>query len=86
MSKILAIDLGKFHSVTCVLDTETNATEFWTMSTDRLYLLTPRRCPRLRVWLDVSGVQMDSLFLNRAERGRKMRHQCTRAPCIEVVA
>ncbi|MHB9068261.1 MAG: IS110 family RNA-guided transposase [Pirellulaceae bacterium] len=40
MSKILAIDLGKFHSVTCCLDTDTNETEFWTMSTDRLYLLT----------------------------------------------
>ena len=25
MSKILAIDLGKFKSVTCLLDTETNA-------------------------------------------------------------
>ena len=40
MSKILAIDLGKFKSVTCLLDTETNETEFWTMSTDRQYLLT----------------------------------------------
>jgi transposase len=40
MSKILAIDLGKFKSVTCLLDTETNETEFWTMSTDRPYLLT----------------------------------------------
>ena len=39
MSKILAIDLGKFKSVTCLLDTETNETEFWTMSTDRPYLL-----------------------------------------------
>lgn len=40
MSKILAIDLGKFKSVTCLLNTETNDTEFWTMSTDRHYLLT----------------------------------------------
>ena len=40
MSKILAIDLGKFNSVTCLLDTETNTTEFWRMTTDRLYLVT----------------------------------------------
>jgi transposase len=40
MSKILAIDLGKFKSVTCLLDTETNATEFWTIATDRQYLET----------------------------------------------
>jgi len=40
MSKILAIDLGKFKSVTCLLATETNETEFWTMSTDRQYLRT----------------------------------------------
>jgi transposase len=39
MSRILAIDLGKFKSVTCLLDTDTNLTEFWTMSTDRQYLL-----------------------------------------------
>lgn len=39
MTKILAIDLGKFKSVTCLLKTETNETEFWTMSTDRQYLL-----------------------------------------------
>ena len=39
MSRILAIDLGKFKSVTCLLDTDTNQTEFWTMSTDRQYLL-----------------------------------------------
>ena len=38
MSRILAIDLGKFKSVTCLLDTTTNETEFWTMSTDRRYL------------------------------------------------
>ena len=39
MSRILAIDLGKFKSVTCLLDTATNQTEFWSMSTDRQYLL-----------------------------------------------
>ncbi len=39
MSRILAIDLGKFKSVTCLLDTATNQTEFWTMCTDRPYLL-----------------------------------------------
>ena len=38
MSRILAIDLGKFKSVTCLLDTTTNETEFWTMSTDQPYL------------------------------------------------
>jgi hypothetical protein len=40
MSRILAIDLGKFKSVTCLLDSATNQTEFWTMATDRDYLLT----------------------------------------------
>ena len=40
MSKILAIDLGKFKSVTCLLETDTNATEFWTMATERHYLET----------------------------------------------
>jgi hypothetical protein len=39
MSRILAIDLGKFKSVTCLLDSDTNQTEFWSMSTDRQYLL-----------------------------------------------
>ena len=39
MTKILAIDLGKFKSVTCLLETATNETEFWTMSTDHPYLL-----------------------------------------------
>ena len=39
MSRILAIDLGKFTSVTCLLDTNTNQTEFWSMTTDRQYLL-----------------------------------------------
>jgi transposase len=39
MSRILAIDLGKFKSVTCLLDTATNDTEFWAMATDRPYLL-----------------------------------------------
>ena len=40
MARILAIDLGKFKSVTCLLDTDTSGTEFWTMSTSRHYLLT----------------------------------------------
>jgi transposase len=40
MSRILAIDLGKFKSVTCLLETDTNATEFWTMATERHYLET----------------------------------------------
>jgi transposase len=40
MARILAIDLGKFKSVTCFLDTSSNDMEFWTMSTDRQYLLT----------------------------------------------
>jgi transposase len=39
MSRILAIDLGKFKSVTCLLDSDTNQTEFWGMATDRQYLL-----------------------------------------------
>ena len=39
MTKILAIDLGKFKSVTCLLETATNETEFWTMSTNQPYLL-----------------------------------------------
>src|SRR5450432_3449202 len=38
MTRILAIDLGKFKSVSCLLDTTTNATEFWTLSTERHYL------------------------------------------------
>ena len=51
MSRILAIDLGKFKSVTCLLDTATNQTEFWTMSTDRQYLLAvlKRYAPELVV-------------------------------------
>src|ERR1700690_3861265 len=40
MSKILAIDLGKFKSVSCLLNTETNETEFWTLETSRHYLHT----------------------------------------------
>ena len=40
MARILAIDLGKFKSVTCLLDTATNDTGVWAMSTDRLYLHT----------------------------------------------
>jgi transposase len=38
--KILALDLGKFNSVSCLLDNQTQATEFWTFSTDRPYLET----------------------------------------------
>ena len=40
MTRILAIDLGKFKSVSCLLDVAANETEFWTLSTDRPYLLT----------------------------------------------
>jgi transposase len=40
MSKILAIDLGKFKSVSCLLNTENNETEFWTLETSRHYLET----------------------------------------------
>lgn len=40
MTRILAIDLGKFKSVTCLLNTETNETELWTLTTDRHYLET----------------------------------------------
>jgi transposase len=40
MRKILAIDLGKFKSVSCLLNTETNETEFWTLETTRHYLQT----------------------------------------------
>jgi transposase len=38
--KILALDLGKFKSVSCCFDTELQTTEFWTLSTDRPYLTT----------------------------------------------
>lgn len=38
--KILALDLGKFKSVSCLLDTQTNETEFWTLSSNRRYLET----------------------------------------------
>lgn len=33
--KILAIDLGKFNSVSCLFDTATNQSEFATLSTQR---------------------------------------------------
>ena len=36
--KILALDLGKFKSVSCLLDTVLQTTEYWTLSTDRPYL------------------------------------------------
>jgi transposase len=38
--KILALDLGKFNSVSCVYDTKTQAAEFWTCATNRSYLGT----------------------------------------------
>jgi transposase len=44
MTKILAIDLGKFKSVSCLLDVGTNEMEFWTFTTDRPYLETLLRC------------------------------------------
>jgi transposase len=43
LARILAIDLGKFTSVSCLLNTETNKTEFWTLETSRHYLLTVLR-------------------------------------------
>jgi transposase len=50
--KILALDLGKFKSVSCVLNVEANETEFWTFSTDRPYLqkLLQQRQPDLVVF------------------------------------
>ena len=38
--KILALDLGKYKSVSCVFDTELQTTEYWTLRTDRPYLTT----------------------------------------------
>jgi transposase len=38
--RILALDLGKFKSVSCCFDTEAQTTEYWTLSTDRPYLTT----------------------------------------------
>src|SRR5262245_7601946 len=38
--KILALDLGKYKSVSCLLDTQTHETEFWTLTTDHHYLTT----------------------------------------------
>jgi transposase len=38
--KILALDLGKFKSVSCFFDTQQQTTEYWTLSTDRPYLST----------------------------------------------
>ena len=37
---ILALDLGKFNSVSCLYDTKTHSTEFWTCATNRPYLRT----------------------------------------------
>jgi hypothetical protein len=36
--KILALDLAKFKSVSCLWDTETNEKELWTLSTNQRYL------------------------------------------------
>ena len=33
--KILALDLGKFNSVSCFYDTKTQATEYWTCASTR---------------------------------------------------
>ncbi len=62
MTKILAIDLGKFKSVTCLLETETNEAEFWTSSDALLqqvdaYARSARhRTSNPCLWLDlVSG-------------------------------
>ena len=41
--RILALDLGKFKSVSCFLDTVLQTTEYWTLSTDRPYLATVLR-------------------------------------------
>ena len=38
--KILALDLGKFKSVWCLFDTDSQTTEYWTLRTDRPYLTT----------------------------------------------
>jgi transposase len=38
--RILALDLGKFKSVSCCFDTIAQTTEYWTLSTDRSYLTT----------------------------------------------
>jgi transposase len=38
--KILALDLGKFNSVSCFYDTKTQAMEFWTCATTGPYLRT----------------------------------------------
>ena len=46
MSKILAIDLGKFKSVTCLLETETNETRISALKI-KPRLLATCRCPRL---------------------------------------
>ena len=38
--KILALDLGKFNSVSCLYDTASQTAEFWTCATTRPYLRT----------------------------------------------
>ncbi len=37
---ILAIDLGKFNSMCCFFDTETQQHSFWNAATTRAYLAT----------------------------------------------
>ncbi len=47
MAEILAVDLGKFKSVTCLLKTETNETEFWTMNANGVGRMVRLRWRRL---------------------------------------
>ena len=41
--RILAVDLGKFKSVSCLFDSALPRTGYWTLSTDRPYLTTALR-------------------------------------------
>jgi transposase len=43
MARILGIDLGKFELVSCLLNTETDETDFWTLETSWHYVLTVLR-------------------------------------------
>ena len=72
MSKILAIDLGKFKSVTCLLDTETNETEFWTMSTDRPYLLAVLK----KYAPDLVVIESCGLPVGSTTRARRQATKC----------
>ena len=62
--KILALDLGKFNSVSCLYDTKTQATEFWTCATNRPYLRTmlTKYQPELVVF--------ESCSISKKERGQ----------------